>query len=133
MERILLAYDGSDPAKKALAMAADLAKHYTATVTVVSVVPVQAGRAPIAPWDDGEVHTAELQEAAKLLREQGIEPKLVRPSGHPAETIEEIAKEGHFDVIVLGSRGSNILERVMLGSVSEHVATHADTAVLIAR
>ena len=50
MKRILLAYDGTEPARKALATAADLAKKYEASVTVVSVVPVHPGRAPMDPW-----------------------------------------------------------------------------------
>jgi nucleotide-binding universal stress UspA family protein len=133
MKKILLAYDGTEPAQKALAMAADLAKKYEATITVVSVVPVHPGRAPIDPWDDTEVHAAELQEAAKSLRELGIEAELLRPSGNPAATIERIAGEGHFDVVVIGSRGLNTIERTLQGSVSEHVATHADTTVVIAR
>ena len=47
MKRILLAYDGAEPARKALATAADLAKKFEATITVVSVVPVHPGRAPM--------------------------------------------------------------------------------------
>ena len=39
MKRILVAYDGGEPAHRALDMAADLATHYEATVGVVSVVP----------------------------------------------------------------------------------------------
>ena len=64
MKRILLAYDGAEPARKALATAADLAKKFEATITVVSVVPVHPGRTPIDPWDDPAVHSAQLKEAA---------------------------------------------------------------------
>jgi nucleotide-binding universal stress UspA family protein len=133
MKRILLAYDGAEPARKALALAADLAKSYEATVAVVSVVPVHPGRAPIDPWDDTEVHSAQLREAAVALREQGIEPELIEPAGDPATVIERVAQEGRFDLIVLGSRGLGVVGRTLRGSVSEHVATHAATTVVIAR
>ena len=133
MKRILLAYDGAEPAKKALALTADLAKTYEAAVTVVSVVPVHPGRTPIDPWDDTEVHRAELREAAVALRDQGIEPELIEPAGDPATMIERVAEQGRFDLIVVGTRGLSAVGRAMQGSVSEHVATHAETTVVIAR
>ena len=133
MKRILLAYDGAEPARKALETAADLAKRYEASLTVVSVVPVHPGRAPIDPWDDREVHDAQLQEADRALRELGIEAKLMEPAGSPASTIERIAAEGGYDTIVVGARGLGAVGRILQGSVSEHVATHAEATVIIAR
>jgi nucleotide-binding universal stress UspA family protein len=133
MKRILLAYDGTDPARRALDMAADLAKRYEAPVSVVSVIPVHAGRAPIEPWDDPQSHAAQLQEAKRLLAEQGIEAELLDPAGDPAEAIERVAEAGGFDMIVVGSRGLGTVGRFLQGSVSEHVATHAHATVVIAR
>jgi nucleotide-binding universal stress UspA family protein len=133
MQRILLAYDGGEPAQKALAMAADLAKKFDATLTVVSVVPVHPGRSPIDPWDDREIHQQELLEAAKALRELGIEPELVESAGDPAKTIERIAAERAVDAVIVGARGLGVVGRVLQGSVSEHVATHAATTVIVAR
>ena len=133
MQKILLAYDGTDPSQRALGTAADLAKALGATVSVVSVVPTHGGRLGMDPWDDSEVHAKELVEARTLLRDRGIEAQLLEPIGEPAATIERIAREGEYDTIVIGSRGLNALERVLQGSVSEHVATHAETTVVIAR
>ncbi len=133
MQRILLAYDGGEPAQKALAMAADLAKTYGATLTVVSVVPVHPGRTPIDPWDDREVHQRELMQAATSLRELGIEPELVESAGDPAKTIERIAAERAVDAVIVGARGLGMVGRILQGSVSEHVATHAATTVIVAR
>ncbi len=133
MKRILLAYDGAEPAQKALATTAELAKKFDASVTVISVVPVHPGRTPIDPWDDREVHNAQLKEAATALREFGIEAELMEPAGNPAQLIERMAVVGHFDVIVVGSRGLSSIGRILQGSVSDHVATHAETTVVIAR
>jgi nucleotide-binding universal stress UspA family protein len=133
MKRILLAYDGAEPARRALETAADLARKYEASLTVVSVVPVHPGRAPIDPWDDHEVHAAQLQEADRALRELGVEAKLLEPAGSPASTIERIAAEGSYDTIVIGARGLGAVGRILQGSVSEHVATHAQATVVIAR
>jgi len=133
MKRILLAYDGTEHARRALEIAADLAKRYEAPLSVVSVVPIHAGRAPIDPWDDPDSHAAQLREAHQLLAPFGIEAELLEPAGDPAAAIERVAEAGGFDTIVVGSRGLGTFGRMLQGSVSEHVATHARATVVIAR
>lgn len=133
MQKILLAYDGGEPAKHALAATIEMSEKFGATVSVISVVPFHPGtRTPIDPWDDSSVHAKELLEAKKLLREHGIEAELLEPAGDPARTIERVAKEGGYDTIVIGSRGLGAIDRMLQGSVSEHVATHAEATVVIA-
>jgi nucleotide-binding universal stress UspA family protein len=133
MKKILIAYDGGDAARRALDLAIEMAHKFDAAVGVVSVVPVHAGRVPVDPWDDRDVHTAELAEAVRVLRAQGIEPVMYEPAGDPAATIEKIAEEGGFDMVVVGSRGLGLLSRALQGSVSEHVATHSRATVVVAR
>lgn len=132
MKKILLAYDGGEPARRALETTIELAKAFGASVSVVSVVPVHTGRSPVDPWDDRTVHAQELIEAKEILLGAGIEPDLLEPAGDPARKIEEIAREGEFDTVVMGSRGLGALERTLQGSVSEHVVTHSDATVVIA-
>lgn len=133
MKKILVAYDGGDPARHALDTAAELARLTGASVAVVSVVPTHPGRFPSDPWDDTSVHAQELLEARRLLGEKGIEAELIEPTGDPAATIERIVEEGGYDTVVVGSRGLNAMGRILQGSVSEHVATHAKATVVIAR
>jgi nucleotide-binding universal stress UspA family protein len=133
MKNILLAYDGGEPAKRALAMAIDLTKKFDASLSVVSVVPVHPGRSPIDPWDDRSVHAQELLEARQMLTEAGVEAEMIEPAGDPAKEIEKITRAGKFDTVVIGSRGLGALDRMLQGSVSEHVATHADATVIVAR
>jgi len=133
MQRILVAFDGGEPAKKALHTAIDLAKKFDATVAVVSVVPIRVGRFPMDPWDDSAIHAKELAEARAILAEAGIEAELLEPHGEPARTIERIAEDGGYDTLVIGSRGLGLVSRILEGSVSEHVATHATTTVVVAR
>ena len=131
MERILLAYDGGEPARRALETAADLALAFRATLSVVSVVPMGADGRPTEPWDGGELHARELHEAKRTLAERGLQVDLLEPMGDPARTIERIAAEGGFDTIVIGSRGLSALDRVLRGSVSEHVVTHSSATVVV--
>ena len=133
MKKILLAYDGGEPARRALEQTIELARLFDAEVGVISVVPVHPGRVPIDPWDDRTVHAEELLEARKLLREAGIEATLIEPGGDPAKTIERIADEREFDTIILGSRGLGTVARALQGSVSEHVAANAHATVVVAR
>jgi nucleotide-binding universal stress UspA family protein len=130
---ILLAYDGEVPARRALDLTAELAQKFEAQVAVVSVIPVHPGRVPIDPWDDTSVHATQLAEARRLLIAHGIEPVLIEQAGDPAHTIERIAEDGGYDMVVVGSRGLGALSRVLQGSVSEHVATHTSATVVVAR
>jgi nucleotide-binding universal stress UspA family protein len=133
MKKILVAYDGGQPAGRALDLAAELAQRFEAKIGVVSVVPVHPGRSPVDPWDDRAVHTAELAQARRILAGQGIEAVLYEPEGDPAHTIEQIAEEGGYDTVVVGSRGLGVLSRALQGSVSEHVVTHSTATVIVAR
>ena len=133
MKKLLLAYDGTDPSRRALELAALMTRQFDASLTVLSVVPTHPGRSTIDPWDDSTVHADELLEAGRLLREQGIEPRLVESAGSVPQTIERIAEEGEYDAIVVGSRGLSMLGRALQGSVSEHIAANATTSVVIAR
>ena len=133
MQKLLLAYDGTDPSRRALDLAAIMAHKFGASLTVVSVIPTHAGRSPVDPWDDREVHDQELLEAGRLLREKGIEARLVESAGDVSKRIERIASEGDFDAVIVGSRGLSMLGRALQGSVSEHVAANAETTVIVAR
>jgi nucleotide-binding universal stress UspA family protein len=133
MKRILIAYDGGEPARKALDAAADLAKRYGAEIGVISVIPMHTAAVGVEPWDDRAEHERELLEAQRILREQGIEPELIEPYGDPAWTIEKVAEERGYDTIVVGSRGLGAVSRFFQGSVSGHVASHARATVIVAR
>jgi nucleotide-binding universal stress UspA family protein len=133
MKKILLAYDGGEPAKRALDRTIELATRFGAEVGVISVVPARTGHAPVDPWDDRTVHAEELLEARKILREAGIEADLLEPAGDVARTIERVADERGYDTIVVGTRGLGSIAKAIQGSVSEHVATHAHATVVVAR
>ena len=133
MKRILLAYDGGEPAKRALEQTIELATRFGAEVGVISVVPSRSGRSPTDPWDDRTIHAEELLQARRALREAGLDAEMLEPGGDVARTIERIADERGYDTIVIGTRGLGSLAKALQGSVSEHVATHAHATVVVAR
>jgi nucleotide-binding universal stress UspA family protein len=133
MKKILIAYEGEEPGQRALRQGADLARVFGADLSVISVTPWRWGPVPMDPWDDAEAHAKALKAAATWLSHRGLTAELLSPAGDPAQTIEEFAKAGAFDTIVVGSRGLGSVSRFMQGSVSEHVATNAQASVVIAR
>ncbi len=131
MERILVAYDGSAPAKRALDQAAELARAFGASVTIITVVPEHLGlSATVDPFDDETVHARQLEEAKAHLEGLGLTTETIMSRGDPARTIEHVAGDG-YDTVVIGSRGRSATSRILLGSVSTHVATHTKGTVLI--
>ena len=58
---------------------------------------------------------------------------MLEPGGDVAKTIERVADERGYDTIVVGARGLGSLAKVLQGSVSEHVASHAHATVIVAR
>jgi nucleotide-binding universal stress UspA family protein len=129
--RILVAYDGSEQARRALDFGVGIARLMGAGIGVVSVVPVYAGRMGADPWDDASAHSAELREAQRTVREAGLVPTLHEPFGEVANQIVRTAAQGGYDHIVLGSRHLGLFDRILQGSVSEAVVTRAGCCVTI--
>lgn len=135
--KILLAYDGSEPADKAYAFAIDFALHYGASLIVLSVA-----RPPEPPED---VETEAMLESAQehyeqrfeVMRRQaearGLKPEFKVAIGHPAEQIIYAAEKEGVDHIVTGHRGRTFFGRWRLGSVSTRIIQYAHCAVTVVR
>ena len=135
MKTIVVGYDESQPAKRALARAADLAEAFRSRVIVTSVAPVLIGSArsagAIDSTDPPELHREELAHAQTYLQSRGLTAELRPALGEPADTIVEVANDEQAELIVVGTHEPNILERLLAQSVSQSVAAHAHTDVLI--
>jgi nucleotide-binding universal stress UspA family protein len=135
MKTIVIGYDETDAAKRALERAAELAQAFDSKVIVTSVAPVQVpiarGAGPIDPTDPPEAHVEELKHARSYLEGRGIQADYQQAIGHPAETIVELAEQRGADLIVVGTREPNILERLLGQSVSAGVSRRAHCDVLI--
>jgi nucleotide-binding universal stress UspA family protein len=134
--RILLAYDGSDGAKRALEQAAELAQSDGRSVTVVSVAEtlnLGRGGSHIVPEDEDSERKRELAEAVALLSDRGVKVRAVERKGEPAAMIIDEAENEHSELIVIGTRGLNAAKRAVLGSVSTDVVHRAPCSVLVVR
>jgi nucleotide-binding universal stress UspA family protein len=135
MSTIVVGYDDTPGSQRALERAATLAKALGSKIVVTSVAPlmVSIGRSggPIDPTDPPEKHAKELQDARGYLEGQGIEADYRPAVGEPADAIVQLADEVDAELIVVGTREPNLLQRLTGQSVSAAVSHHAHRDVLI--
>ncbi len=139
--KILTGTDGSDHSFRAIEEAIKIAEGINdAEITVVNVDEV----IPDIPYFSEEsLQTMEernkaerkdiLAEAEKIFEGKNIKFNTMIKKGHPAATIIELAAEGKFDMVVIGSRGMGGIKKALLGSVSNAVAQAVETNVLIVK
>jgi nucleotide-binding universal stress UspA family protein len=136
-ERILVAVDGSDHALHAARAAARLARSVGGALKLLTVYhgPSSALGEPnysAALTDALEDAERILGQARDAVREAGgPEPETDRLDGHPADVIIATARDGNYDLIVIGTRGRGRLSAALLGSVSTAVAARAGRPVLV--
>jgi nucleotide-binding universal stress UspA family protein len=132
--RIVVGFDGSEPAKRALQRAADLVGDEGRIVVVAAAeAHARTGIETGSHLDPSEIQQrrGDLEEAQRILSERGIGAEPVEAQGDPGAVIVEAAKDA--DLIVVGSRGLNPLQRLLLGSVSSKVVHRAACDVLVVR
>jgi multicomponent Na+:H+ antiporter subunit G len=129
---IVVGYDGSEPAGRALERVAFLASD-EAEVTLVTAGSIL----PLAPGGAGAEAARErrrvLEEGRDRLAELGVEARAVEALEDPADALVEAAAELGADLIVVGTRGRSGASRVLLGSVSRRVVARAPCDVLVVR
>jgi nucleotide-binding universal stress UspA family protein len=135
MKKIVLGYDESEAAKRALERTAQLAKAFGSELIVTSVAPVVTSTArsggPIDPTDTPADHVEELKHAKSYLEGEGLQADYVAAIGHPAETIAELARDRQADLIVLGTHEPSAIARLFGQSVTDSVAHRVHCDVLV--
>ena len=147
MPRLLIAYDGSDPARAAVRAAARLFEGadarvvhaYTATPSMERAY--LAGAMPNEAMRDGLAELArEAEEEAMTVAREGAaaatdaglraEPAVVPAVGAVWNEILDVARDA-ADVVVCGTRGQGGVGRALLGSTSSSLVHQADLPVLV--
>jgi universal stress protein E len=130
---ILCGVDGSNTSIETAGLAARIAVASGAELRLQHVVPVFEGDEREWTLDDDEPDPTEIESAAQVARAAGARPIRGRAIGRPEYAILEAAGRERSDLVVVGSRGLSSVARVLLGSVSEYVASHAHCSVLVVR
>jgi nucleotide-binding universal stress UspA family protein len=143
-ERILVPVDGSELSALALPVAADLARRYNSSLTLLHVVsPPVVIYAEAAVVYEGAEERAQAQAAGQSILEQArkvlgyANTQLVRLDNagyrNTAQMIADEARQEGASLVVMGSHGRSGLEHFFLGSVAEGVVRRVDVPVLLVR
>ncbi len=136
-ERILLAYDGSEGAKAALAAACELAGEGTEVhVLAVGRIPEYAetvSEVEEAKEQADRYYSRPLDEAAEMLRAAGAHPLVHAEYGKPGDVIVRVAETIAADLVVIGTNPHSALTRRVLGSTADKVVDRAHCSVLVVR
>ena len=122
-------YDGSPESEAALALARDLAAHHGAAVRALEIVQIPAlayaGFVGVVWGDAFQTMLTDAQERMAAL--EGVEGE----AGLGLAGEELAAFGAGVDLLIVGSRGYGPVRRLMLGSTSEHLASHARCPLLV--
>ncbi len=136
INRVLLATDCSEGARRAGDYAYYLASLWRARLTVLSVLEFPPGMNPdyevnrqylTELMKDATVHLADVKRQAT---QRGIDMETRVATGVPSEEIVAVAKTENADLVVVGTKGKTGLEHVLLGSTAERVIRTASCPVL---
>lgn len=141
-KKALVAVDGSPPSLKAVDTACQMMKHGVAEeVTLLCVVhypmPAIVGEGAIDLNLPAEYFQV-LRDGAQQVIDQAYKQMESSPnvnwqveSGNPPDVILDVARKGKYDLIIIGNRGLNQLQRLFMGSVSSKVVSLAQCPVLL--
>jgi len=108
-------------------------------ITAPVFLPVGTGGSPTdlsAYYEEGTKDAKRaVDEGLKLAEAAGVSCRgeVIEASGSTVETIVDFAVREKADLIVMGTRGLGGLKKMVLGSVSSGVVSHAPCSVLIVR
>ncbi|MCY8531836.1 universal stress protein [Bacillus vallismortis] len=137
-QNILLAADGSDHSIRSAEHAIRIAKLVSnARVEIIFVKDYAKAKTEV-------LHTAssaelEMERRKKLepilekFEQAGVQHDVIMKHGEPGPAIVAYANENQFDMLIVGSRGLNTLQEMVLGSVSHKVAKRVNCPVLIVK
>lgn len=134
---ILIAYDGSEPAKEAMDFAFELARHFNSGLHVIAVCQLPEFGGEVEMQDFVSRTQSYFNQMMRNLKKQYPElkkdTKFHVAMGHPAEQILRYADGHGIDHIVVGHRGKTQFSRWLLGSVARQVVDHARCPVTVIR
>ena len=149
---ILVPLDGSEHSLGALEIAIQIAKKFDGKITLIHIYSVtirpviMPEPTTLTPPMIPAMTPAEVSKAVEATRKAGasiltdgeqkvkaeeVQVETLLKEGHTVQEIIRTAKEGKFDLIVIGGRGISKIRELLLGSVTDGVIHHAPCPVLV--
>jgi nucleotide-binding universal stress UspA family protein len=138
MKKVLIATDGSEYTKEAVARGLHLAKILGAEVTALYVIdqtsfvsfPMDSSIVSVYSLLENEGKKA-VEDVVKEGELSGVKVTPMVVEGSPTRKIVEIAAD--YDLVVIGTLGRSALSKLFMGSVAERVTRYAPCPVLVVR
>lgn len=147
IKKILIGIDNSPYAEHAAKYAFTMARTFNAKVGLVHIVepnfmPPTAGMDPLAGSMPNAIGDAEIMDVQNELSEtllektekkfgKGLQVTHFNEFGDTADGIIDCSKDFKADLIVLGTHSRSGIDRLLMGSVAEHVVRHSEIPVLV--
>jgi nucleotide-binding universal stress UspA family protein len=137
-KKIALATDGSEHSKRAAENAIHIAKCSSGSkIEIIYVVDHDKVKSDVlSNWnsaDIGDTRKSRMREVEKMAKESGVSYEIKILHGEPGPIIVDYVNKNNFEIVIIGSRGLNVLQEFVLGSVSHKVAKRANCPVLIVK
>ncbi|OLE50769.1 MAG: hypothetical protein AUG51_26130 [Acidobacteria bacterium 13_1_20CM_3_53_8] len=138
LKRVLVAYDFSDDAERALSFGLSLAQEYQADLHLLHVVPKPTQDGPEIAWGSASIEgiyhqaTRRLQKAVMGEAQLWCKVKHAVRWGRPYQEVLAYAKEEEIDLICIGASGKNFSIEALFGSNADRVLRQAPCPVLVA-
>lgn len=153
-EKILVPLDGSEHSLRALDVAIQTAKKFGGKITLIHaysvavrpvIMPEPTTLTPpmipvMTPTEVSRVAEAARKAGGNILADgeqrvkaEGVQVETLLKEGHTVQEIVKAAREGRFDLIVMGGRGISKIQEILLGSVSDGVIRNAPCPVLVVK
>ncbi|WP_227521441.1 MULTISPECIES: universal stress protein [Bacillus] len=138
-KRILVAVDGSKEADLAFKKAVEICNRNQSELVIAHIIDTRAYATmeayDIRMTENAEKFAADMLANYQEMAKTSIETvETVIEYGSPKVRIaKDVAKERKVDLIICGATGLNAVERLFIGSVSEHIVRNAKCDVLVVR
>ena len=137
--KILVAHDGSEGARKAFAVALEMAQSSRAQLHMISIIEVHShfaatmGEVMEEKEEENKLYAQTRQEAERMAAERGIPFDAKIQTGHEVESIIRHARDGGYDLLVVGFMGHSKVFGRIWGGTSQNLAKLSPCSVLIVK
>jgi nucleotide-binding universal stress UspA family protein len=130
---ILVGYDGSECAKRALEVGLDVAKVYGERLVIAFGYEVNPVAGEVADYAAAlrELAESRLREGQQLVAASGLEIEAVIVEAAPARGLVQLAQERDLRMIVIGTRGESPIRGALIGSTAHRLLHLSERPVLV--